>query len=315
MTGPEPEREPELSIILLTRDAGPLFAEVLAALFACDGIEHAEVLVIDSGSRDGTAERAAARPGVALHAIAPQEFGHGRTRNLGARLARAPVLVFLVQDAVPAGRDFLARLTAPLADPAVAAVYARQVARAEADPVERAFLETVYPEAPAVRSASPGAARLGIQDLFFSNVASAIRRAVWEAIPFDEALIMSEDQQWAKAALRAGWRIVYEPAAVVRHSHGYSLARLFQRNFDSGFSMRGVTADGTGSLLGAEARRLAAGGRALARRGERRFLPRLLLFEAVRAAGFAAGRAAPLLPRWLKRRLSLHKAYWHREAA
>ncbi|HEX9670283.1 MAG TPA: glycosyltransferase [Thermoanaerobaculia bacterium] len=305
---------PEISVVLLTKDGGARFAEVLDGLFACDGIESAEVLVVDSGSTDGTAERAAAHPGVALHRIPAAEFGHGRTRNLGARLARGRRLVFLVQDATPAGPDFLRRLTAPLADPGVAAAYARQVARPEADPVERLYLEAVYPERPEERSGA-GAARMGIQDMFFSNVASALWREVWERFPFDESLVMSEDQQWAKAALRAGWRIVYEPCAVVLHSHHYPLARVFQRNFDSGASLQGIAEDPLPALAAYELRQLAAGCRALARRGEAAWIPRLLAFEAARSAGFAAGRGERLLPRWLKRRLGLHKAWWERAGA
>ena len=121
--------------------------------------------------------------------IPPAEFGHGRTRNRAARLARGRLLVFLVQDATPAGPDLLERLVAPLdGDPRVAGVFARQLARPEASPVERAFVEHTYPPQAAAR---PDA-------VFFSNVCSAIRRAVWEAIPFDDEIVMSEEQKWAR---------------------------------------------------------------------------------------------------------------------
>lgn len=299
---------PAFSLILLTKNGGDLFGEVLAAIQGLRGIERAEIVVIDSGSTDGTAERAAAVPGVRLHRIAPGEFGHGRTRNLGAKLARAPLLVYLVQDATPVSPDFLDCLTAPLADPEVAAVYGRQIARPEADPVERFYLETVYPDRPEVRAWEGG--RMRIRQMFFSNVAAVLRREAWEAVPFDETLVMSEDQQWAKGVLRAGWKIVYEPAAAVLHSHHYSLAQVFRRNFDSGASLAGIAEDTPGELVRYELAHLKAGCRAFS--APRRWLqiPRFFAFEAARATGFAAGQRAERLPRRLRRWLSLHRYHW-----
>jgi rhamnosyltransferase len=305
--------EPALSVILLTRNAGQRFSRVLEGLFACRGVEEAEILMVDSGSTDGTVERAARYPDLRVHSIPPAEFGHGRTRNLAAGMARGEVLVLLVQDAVPADAGLLESLRAPLAeDPAVGAVFARQVARPQANPVERYFLASTYPGVRQVREALPRAAtgRTPIRRIFFSNVCSALRREVWRAIPFDERLIMSEDQLWARQALAAGHRIVYEPAAVVEHSHNYRLGELFRRNFDSGFSLRGIADDSAADLVRYEASHLAAGVRYLLRSGAVGWIPYLLLYEAVRAAGFLCGGRALWFPRTLRRRLSLHSYFW-----
>ena len=59
-----------------------------------------EVLVIDSGSRDRSREIARAA-GVELLEIEPGEFGHGRTRNLGAERTSGELICFLTQDATP----------------------------------------------------------------------------------------------------------------------------------------------------------------------------------------------------------------------
>lgn len=303
----------DLSLILLTRNGGSLFSEVLESLGRCAGIERAEVLVIDSGSSDGTAERAAAFPRARVLRIPPADFGHGRTRNLGARQTSRPILVYLVQDATPLGEDFLTRLSAPLEVSEVAAVYGRQIARRQANPVERYYLHSVYPEAPRVLAGGgPGPVR--IREIFFSNVCSAIRRSAWERHPFDETLVMSEDQQWAKAVLRAGQRIVYEPAAAVLHSHHYTLRTFFQRNFDSGASLVGIAQDTPRQLIAYELRHLATGCRELARHRKAHWLPYLFAFESARVAGFAAGRQAHHLPPALTRRLGQHKDYWRRGA-
>ncbi|MBF0531092.1 MAG: glycosyltransferase family 2 protein, partial [Deltaproteobacteria bacterium] len=218
-----------ISIIILTKNAGRLFPKMLEGLFACTGIDETEIILIDSGSEDLTLEYAARYPRIKVHRILPAEFGHGRTRNLGARLAQGDILIYLVQDATPAAPDFLTRLTAPLSDSRVAAVYGRQLPQAFANPVEQFFLGETYPAIPR-KGAYTASSKATIRNIFFSNVCSAIRRQVWARVPFDESLIMSEDQQWAKEVLTTGFLIIYEPGATVWHSHNYRLKQVLQRN-------------------------------------------------------------------------------------
>ena len=300
---------PDVSIIILTKNGDRLFSEVLAALFACYDIDLAEIIVIDSGSTDQTLSYAESYLQVRVHKIPPEEFSHGRTRNLGASLAKGRVLVYLVQDATPVNRDFLRRLVAPLSDPRVAAVYGRQLPRAATNPVERFFLKATYPEFPQTRSCE-GSGPVKIRSIFFSNVASAIRRAAWDRFPFDGNLIMSEDQQWAKEVLRAGYQIIYEPKAAVYHSHNYGLRQIFQRNFDSGTSLQGLVDDSIAQMAGYELKHLGAGIKELALGGDLLWIPDFLLCEAARSLGFFLGQKSHLLPTPVKRAFSLHKYYW-----
>jgi rhamnosyltransferase len=301
--------KPEISIIILTKNAGDIFSEVLFNLVSCEDIDKAEIIVVDSGSTDLTKEHAQKYRQIRLIEINPSDFGHGKTRNLGAKLASTDILVYLVQDATPATADFLNRLVAPLADGRVAAVYGRQLPRASAGPVERFFLQNTYPDLPQTKVYDPSH-RLSIHSIFFSNVCSAIRRQVWENIPFNEHLIMSEDQQWSKEVLRQGYAIVYEPAVTVLHSHNYGLMKVFQRNFDSGCSLRGVVKDSLAHMIHYELNFLQAGIRQLALSGSSSYIPYLFLHEAARALGFALGQQAHLLPVGLNHRLSLHKYFW-----
>ena len=57
-----------------------------------------EILAIDSGSRDRTLAILESHA-VRVIRIPPQEFGHGKTRNLAAAQAQGDYLVFLTQDA------------------------------------------------------------------------------------------------------------------------------------------------------------------------------------------------------------------------
>ncbi len=102
-----------LAVVIPALDEAANLARLLPALErACPG---AEVLVVDGGSRDGTAEVVAGRAGVRLVASAR---GRARQMNAGAAAASGDVLLFLHADTwLP---DGAARaIEAALADPAV----------------------------------------------------------------------------------------------------------------------------------------------------------------------------------------------------
>ena len=121
----------------------------------------------------------------------------------------------------------------PLEDPLVAGVYGRQIPKEDASPMEEFFINYTYPD-------EHKTYYLGdtekLDYFFFSNTNSAIKREAWEKIPLPE-MLKSEDQEWAKRALLAGYKIIYEPDAFVYHSHHYSLAEVFREYFDSGATM------------------------------------------------------------------------------
>lgn len=96
-------------MIYLTKNGGRTFVRSLRAAMTQQSDFMYEVLVIDSGSTDGTAELAE-REGARVVRILPSEFNYGTSKNLGAKLARGEFLVFLSQDNVPAAEDWLSKL-------------------------------------------------------------------------------------------------------------------------------------------------------------------------------------------------------------
>jgi rhamnosyltransferase len=175
-------------------------------------------LGIDSGSSDGTVDIASSFD-VRVEKISPTEFHHGRTRNLGASLARGRFLVFLGPDAQPLDSTWLRNLIAPFADVEVAAAYGRQIPKQDANPIERFFLEQIYPRNERTYSRRDLDEGNPERIVLLSDVCSALRRSVWERLRFDEKIIMSEDQEIARRILKQGWKIVYEPKCRVYHSH------------------------------------------------------------------------------------------------
>lgn len=137
---------PSISVVIPTKDAGPAFIPLCRHLALVRERNALEVLIIDSGSTDGTAEIAESF-GHRVHRIAPAEFGHGRTRNLGVRLTRGDVICFLTQDVLPCTPDWPARFAEALEDPTVGGVYGRQVPR-DAATMEMFFVALNYPGQP-----------------------------------------------------------------------------------------------------------------------------------------------------------------------
>ena len=83
--------------------------EVLSAVRAQRIDRELEILVVDSGSTDGSLE-IARRHGAVVHEIDAREFSHGGTRNRMMAMARGEHVAFLTQDATPAHDGWLAAL-------------------------------------------------------------------------------------------------------------------------------------------------------------------------------------------------------------
>jgi rhamnosyltransferase len=308
-----PEGTAMISVVIPVKNGGPGLARCLDAIRAQDIDQQVEIVVVDSGSEDRSLAVAAARS-ARIHQIPPAAFSHGASRNLGARQAGGELLVFLSQDAVPVGPRWLERLTRPLRDDArLAGVYGRQLASRTAVDPERYFLDFLYgPEARRQRAAT--VSELSMATTLFSNVNSAIPRALWARFPFVEDIVMSEDQEWSRRVLLAGHEIAYVPDAPVIHSHRYSLAAGFRRFFDSGASSSRAYMSGqadSARVLRSSALRYMRGEiRWLWRTGRIRRLPSAAVYESAKMLGLLAGVNYERIPVNIRRRLSATPSFW-----
>jgi len=216
----------------------------------------------------------------------------------------------MTQDALPADRHWLAALLEPLADPQVAAVYSRQVPQPNAPPTEKFFLAYHFPPGPPVqRKRRPGRA-LTLGDVFFSNVSAAVRRELLLRYPFDETLIMSEDQQFARDLIAEGYTIVYQPSSVVVHSHRYSLGTAFRRYFDSVYSLSVIFPAHDLKVSFGLGRRYLRQETVYMMRHHPLYLPYYCLYTLCKMAGVLCSHFADRMPLCLARACSLHRYYW-----
>lgn len=229
---------PKTSVVILTRNAGPGFLDLLDRLVAQQTNFRFEIVVVDSGSTDGTVELAESY-GATVHRTSVAEFNHGATRNLGVSRSRGEYVALLVQDALPLDEQWLQAMVENFErEPLVAGVYSRQMPRPENSPLARVLVEswpTASPERREQFADSPELYRKMLPEerrtlAAFDNVSSCLRRSVWEDIPFDHTRF-GEDLRWGKRITEAGYKIVYEPRSTVLHAHErgtvYDLRRYY----------------------------------------------------------------------------------------
>jgi len=301
----------EVSILLLTKNGRPDLERVLPMVVAQAGKVSGELIAVDSGSTDGTLELLRRFP-VRIAQILPSEFHHARTRNFAAMMASGRILVFLSQDAIPATDDWLQCMIANFSDPAVGAVYGRQLPKLGSSLERQHALDAVYGE---LRLLKDPAHRNGMGYRFyhFSDVNAAIRRNVWEQTQFPEDLKVFEDLGIAKRILDSGWKIVYEPGAAVMHSHEHSTVGLLKRYFDIGYTLKLLKiwdAPGTRqSLLRDGVKMLHSKIRQTGSASPARSARNALQQDFAKSLGMFLGLNQNCLPLALKRRLSAFRVF------
>lgn len=172
---------------------------------------------------------------IELYSVKKEDFDHGMTRRMAVEKSDADIFVMMTQDALPADRKLIEKLTAPLMGD-IAVSYARQLPRKNCRAIERFTRRFNYPEESLLKG-KENLQVLGIKTYFCSDVCAAYRREIYEKLGgFAEKAIFNEDMLFAAKAVEAGYKIMYAAEARVLHSHNYSISQQFRRNFDLGVS-------------------------------------------------------------------------------
>lgn len=233
------------SVVIPTKNAGPQLGHVLDALMSQQTAWPFDVLVVDSGSTDGTVDLVKRYVSVRLIEIPASEFGHGKTRNFAIANTTGDYVAMLTQDALPASPLWLTELVNAIeTDTQIAGVFGRHIAYPDASPFTRYELEQHFQGfLPQPVVALDDRVRYEREEgyrqflYFFSDNNALLRRSVWQKIPYPE-VDFAEDQAWARLIIEAGYRKAYAHNAVVCHSHNYGFIERLQRSFDESFALR-----------------------------------------------------------------------------
>ncbi len=222
----EHQQTPRYSVIVPAYNAEATLTDTLEAL-ARQSIprEHYEIIVVDDGSTDRTAEIAEAYADTVLR---QENAGPAAARNAGVAIARGEIVLFTDADCAPIP-EWIERMTAPFADPDVVGTKGAYLTRQRA-PMAR-FVQQEYEDR------YDRMARFKRID-FIDTYSAAYRRDVFLANGgFDTVFPVAsvEDQEFSFRLAQKGYKMVFVPEARVYHRHNERLKDYIRRKFYIGY--------------------------------------------------------------------------------
>lgn len=236
------------TVVIPTYNGDVYLRRILDALQSQDVEGEFEILVIDSGSTDSTLEIVRSFPSVRLHTIPNEEFGHGKTRNLAAQLARGEFVAYLTHDAIPSHDGWLRELLEPFSmSERIVAVMGKQIPRPFCFPLMRYEIFGVFAQfgpdfGTTVFHADPSLSPTEQPDsiTFYSDVNSAARREFLVSTISYRDVAYAEDQMFGRDLIGAGFWKAYAPRASVEHSNDVTLHEFGLRIFDETVGLRRI---------------------------------------------------------------------------
>lgn len=194
-----------------------------------------EIVIVDNGSTDGSAEWVAANyPEVRLLAL-PKNLGFGGGSNAGFSAAKNDIVVLLNSD-MRVEPDFLAPLLDGFTGETVFSVSCQIFFSDPSKPREETGLTQGWWQDGTLRvghRADPAVNRLF--PCFYGGGGSCAfdRRKFLELGGFDELLapFYLEDTDLGFLAWKRGWKVLYQPASVVWHEHRGTIGKRFTPEF------------------------------------------------------------------------------------
>lgn len=181
------------------------------------------IVAFDNASTDGTTDVVRELADRVIN-VPRGEYVPGRVLNAGMAETTGEIVLFLNSDCTPLDENWAAGLIAALTTDRVAAVFGRQRPRPDCTPLLAKDTDDTFGDGE----------RQAQWRHCFSMASSAVRRSVWDRMPFNEDIQYSEDIDWTWRARKLGFEIRYARDSEVFHSHNYSLQQFYRRHLGEG---------------------------------------------------------------------------------
>jgi len=235
-----------VSVIIPTYNAGEEFRFLIELLKSQTGIGKIEIIIVDSGSSDGTPELAEKMGAVVLR-IAQNEFSHSFARNLGAKNATGEYLLFMTQDALPTDNTWIQSLMKPILQDNVVAVSCRETPKPECDLLGR-ISNWIHNEYMGILQ-SDRIMQLPEQNNYenirknaqLNDVANLIRKDIFTQFWYQGNY--AEDLDLGIRLIQAGYQLSLLSSVQVIHSHTRPAVYHLKRNIVDNLALKKILPD------------------------------------------------------------------------
>ncbi len=304
----------KINVIIPTYRPGKEFPQLLKSL-RDQKCQPDRVIIMNTEKEYWKKEWEDLFPGMEIFHLKKEEFDHGGTRRKGAELSDGDILIFMTQDAIPFDHLLIGNLVRPLLEEEkTGAAYGRQLPQKGCSFLERYTRSFNYPENSYIKK-EEDIPRYGIKTFFCSNVCAAYKRTAYEEIGgFVQRAIFNEDMICAGNMIKHGYSIAYAADARVLHSHNYSCAQQFHRNFDLGVSQAehpeifaNIPSEGEGFRLVKKTFCY------LLKTGHIWLIPQLIFQSGFKYIGYFLGKRYEKLPEKFITWATMNKSYWKKK--
>jgi GT2 family glycosyltransferase len=215
-----------VSIVIPTFNGAARLGNCLDAILSQVATKDIEVLVVNDGSCDNTAEVIYRYPGI--HLINQTNAGPAAARNRGAREARGALLLFTDDDCVPAP-GWLDAMLEPFTDPEVVGV--KGVYRSHQKQLVARFVQIEYEDRYRLMNGLPSI------DFIDTYSAGFRRDRFLEIGGYDTSfpVACAEDVELSYRMSARAWKMKFAPGAVVYHTHPSSLSMYLKKKYKFAF--------------------------------------------------------------------------------
>jgi len=223
-----------VSVVIPTKNAGSYIEGLLEKLKAQKGVRPCEIILIDSGSTDGTVHLAECE-GVIVLQITPQEFTHSISRNVGAERATGDYLLFMVQDALPLTNLWLWEMITALETNQLVAVSCAEYPRSDSDLFYQFLIHDQYNSSGLEQDRilawdKSCSSYLGLRsNAQISDVAALVRRNVFKNYRYRTEY--AEDLDLGIRLIRDGHKLGFLHSTRVLHSHNRPSYYFLKRGY------------------------------------------------------------------------------------